>query len=99
MLNSIFHLEPKIYGLIYFLLIPCFGIIFFFLPETIWKEISLIESMYFSTVTITTLGYGDISPKNDFGRLITATESVLVIILIGLFLNAISRVRGETSRN
>lgn len=55
--------------------------------------------MYFSTVTITTLGYGDISPKNDFGRLITATESVLVIILIGLFLNAISRVRGETSRN
>lgn len=99
MQNLFFHSKPKTYGLIYLLCIPCFGFIFFILPETIGKETSLVESMYFSTVTITTLGYGDISPMNNLGRVVAATESVLGIILIGLFLNAISRVRGETSKD
>ncbi len=99
MQDLIFHSKPKVYGSIYLLLIPLFGLVFYFLPETICQEITLIESFYFSTVTITTLGYGDISPTNDLGRVIAASESVLGITLIGLFLNALSRVRGETSRN
>lgn len=98
MQNLMFHSNPKVYGVLYLLSIPTFGLIFYFLPETIGKERSLIENMYFSTVTITTLGYGDISPSNNLGRIIAATESVLGITLIGLFLNALSRVRGETSR-
>jgi len=99
MQDLIFHSKPKVYGLTYLSLIPLFGLIFFFIPETTGNEFSLIESLYFSAVTITTLGYGDISPTNDLGRVIAATESVLGITLIGLFLNALSRVRGETSRN
>jgi len=99
MQNFIFHSKPKAYGSIYLFLIPCFGFVFYFFPEAIGKELTLIESMYFSAVTITTLGYGDISPVNDLGRVVAATESVLGITLIGLFLNALSRVRGETSRN
>ena len=99
MQDLLFHSKAKVYGFTYLSLIPLFGLIFFFLPDTTGKEISLIESMYFSAVTITTLGYGDISPANDLGRVIAATESVLGITLIGLFLNALSRVRGETSRN
>jgi hypothetical protein len=99
MQDLVFHSKPKVYGFIYLLLIPLFGLIFYFLPETIGKEVTLIESLYFSTVTITTLGYGDISPTNDLGRVIAASESLLGITLIGLFLNALSRVRGETSRN
>ena len=99
MQDLLFHSKPKVYGLTYLSLIPVFGLVFFFLPETTGNKISLIESLYFSAVTITTLGYGDILPTNDLGRVIAATESVLGITLIGLFLNALSRVRGETSRN
>lgn len=96
---SVFHLKPKVYGVLYLLLIPVFGLIFYSFPETIGKDISIIESMYFSTVTITTLGYGDISPVSDIGRALAATESVFGIILIGLFLNALSQVRSEVARN
>jgi hypothetical protein len=33
--------------------------------------------MYFSLVTISTLGYGDLAPNGDFGRMIAAFEAVL----------------------
>lgn len=46
---------------------------------------------YFSAVTITTLGYGDIVPISDHARMLVATESILGIILIGLFFNALTR--------
>lgn len=46
---------------------------------------------YFSAVTITTLGYGDIVPITNLARIIVAAESILGIVLIGLFLNSLSR--------
>jgi len=33
--------------------------------------------MYFSLVTISTLGYGDLAPNGDFGRMVAAFEAVL----------------------
>lgn len=45
---------------------------------------------YFSAVTITTLGYGDIVPISNTARIIVAIESVLGIVLVGLFLNSLS---------
>jgi hypothetical protein len=44
--------------------------------------------LYFSTVTITTLGYGDIVPSSDRARLLVACESILGILVAGLFINA-----------
>jgi hypothetical protein len=52
---------------------------------------SYARMMYFSAVTITTLGYGDIVPITTWARLIVALESVLGIVLIGLFLNSLAR--------
>lgn len=98
MQNILFHSNPKSYGLTYLLLIPIFAFIFFFTPNVIGENRSFIECIYFSTVTITTLGYGDITPTNDIGRLISASESVLGIIIIGLFLNSLSRKRSEDTR-
>ena len=46
---------------------------------------SLIDSIYFSTVTITTLGYGDIVPKTNLGKLFTIIYSLSGII-IGLYI-------------
>lgn len=49
--------------------------------------------MYFSFVTITTLGYGDITPRSGFARVLSVTEAmvgqlylvVLVARLVGLY--------------
>jgi hypothetical protein len=52
--------------------------------------------LYFSVVTITTLGYGDIVPITDFNRFLVGLESIAGLVLIGLFLNSLSRERRET---
>lgn len=98
MQNFLFHSKPKVYGFIYLGLIPLYAIVFFVFPSTIVNNHSFVEYLYFSVVTITTLGYGDILPKDDIGRMIAASESLFGIIFIGLFLNALSRVRSETTR-
>lgn len=38
---------------------------------------STTSYMYFSLVTITTLGYGDLFPVSDLGRLLATTEAIL----------------------
>lgn len=57
-----------------------------------------IRMLYLSAVTITTLGYGDIVPVTTLSRLLVSIESVLGIVLIGLFLNALSFERHAPNR-
>ncbi|MDP0589467.1 MAG: potassium channel family protein, partial [Candidatus Endonucleobacter bathymodioli] len=54
----------------------------------------LFTYFYFSAVTITTLGYGDIIPVGSFTQILVAIESILGLTLIGLFLNALSHKHG-----
>jgi voltage-gated potassium channel Kch len=39
----------------------------------------LIESLYFSTTTLSTVGYGDILPKTEFGKLSVAMEHLFLL--------------------
>jgi hypothetical protein len=50
--------------------------------------------LYFSVVTITTLGLGDIVPTSSFARLLVGSEAVLGVLLVGLFLNALAHETG-----
>lgn len=50
---------------------------------------SFIDFLYFSAVTITTLGYGDISPNSTLIRGIVMMETLLGVILIGLYVSDI----------
>lgn len=52
-------------------------------------------SMYYSVVTITTLGFGDISPNSLPSIILTLIESILGIIFIGFFLNSLSHERSQ----
>lgn len=51
---------------------------------------NFIRMLYLSASTITTLGYGDIVPITTVSRLLVSIESIMGIVLIGLFLNALS---------
>jgi len=44
--------------------------------------------LYFSAVVITTVGFGDIVPLTGLARLATAFESILGIVIVGLFINS-----------
>ena len=45
--------------------------------------------LYFSTVTIATIGYGDIVPVTDLTRFLVALEALLGLVFAGLFLNSL----------
>jgi hypothetical protein len=50
--------------------------------------------VYSSAVTVTTVGFGDITPVSSEARLFVGLEAVLGIVVIGLFLNALAnRIR------
>ncbi len=46
--------------------------------------------LYLSAVTVTTVGYGDIVPVTDEARIAVASEAILGIVVIGLFLNGLA---------
>ncbi len=51
-------------------------------------ELSFIDSLYLSVVTFTTLGFGDITPVTNTGKILTIIESFVGILLIGTFINS-----------
>lgn len=46
------------------------------------RDISYAESLYFSIVTMATVGYGDITPATDLARLIASVEVVMGVLLL-----------------
>lgn len=101
MKNNIFKnilcFQPKVYGLIYLGLIPFFALIYWFIPFLDFKTELLIDNyltcLYYSTVTITTLGFGDISPISQLAQIVTMSESILGLVIIGLFLNSVAHLK------
>ena len=53
------------------------------------EDLRWIDSLYFSVITISTVGYGDISPETVAGKVFTM---VYVVIGIGVFVAAVSTI-------
>jgi hypothetical protein len=93
---------PSYYGKWYLLSIPLFAAFY----HLSWFELQrgdqivdgYFQLLYFSAVTITTLGYGDITPGNLPAMLLTGAQSVIGVGLIGLFLNALSHQHAADSQ-
>lgn len=95
--SNLLHMERVFMAIkSYFGLIVCFAALYYFIPidmfETTVNEpknlndsIGGFEALYFSTVTITTLGYGDIQPVEWPSRLLVMLQTVS-----GLFLLVVS---------
>ena len=81
----------------YFTVVICFAGIFrywfltrqFFFPVQI-KTFDFMDSIYFSLVTITTLGYGEIYPLTTLGKGLVLIELSFGLFFILLFLTTIS---------
>lgn len=43
----------------------------------------MAQAVYFTFVTCTTIGYGDMSPSNPWGRVFLVTYSMAGIVLVG----------------
>ena len=61
------------------------GTVFYRLVE----KLTWVDSLYFSVITLTTVGYGDISPSTTVGKLFTMAY---VIVGIGVFVALVTEV-------
>ncbi len=62
------------------------------LAITIFEEISWTSALWWSIVTITTVGYGDISPVTLGGRVVAGVMMVFGIGILGLFTATIASI-------
>ncbi len=79
------------------------------LRDNIDGHISFIDAIYFTTITITTVGYGDIVPVSDQAKLfesfvVTPIRVFVWLIFLGtaydfVFRNSIDRIRSAMIRN
>lgn len=45
---------------------------------------SFLDALYWSTVTLTTVGYGDLTPVTDTGRVVSMISSIFGVVIIAL---------------
>lgn len=53
------------------------------------EDLRWIDAIYFSVITLTTVGYGDISPATTAGKVFTM---VYVVVGIGIFVALVTQV-------
>lgn len=65
-----------------------FAMIYFSLPENSFNKkdkLSLMDSVYFSVISHTTVGYGDIYPASNIAKFFVLCQIALVFSLIASF--------------
>lgn len=59
-------------------------IVYHFIEKFGW-----VDAFYFSVTTLTTVGYGDLCPKTEFGKIFTSIYIMVGIGIIFGFINAV----------
>ncbi len=54
------------------------------------EDLRWIDALYFTVMTLTTIGYGDITPQTDAGKLFTVAYSLVGLAAIGAFITLIA---------
>jgi voltage-gated potassium channel len=70
-----------------FVALLCVGGVFYHNVEG-WKY---VDSVYFSAITMTTIGYGDFSPQTDTGKIFTIFFALSSIGIASYFFTMIGR--------
>ena len=103
-LTHFFHvvsnIRPIVWIGLYVCVTPIFAFIYLLLPEGQFRipegdTTGFGSWLYYSIVTITTLGFGDYTPAKGAAQAVTAVEVMCGLIFLGLFLNAVGAMKSE----
>lgn len=94
------NIRPIIWIGIYICFIPIFALIYWGLPDGQFHIPDGASSgygswLYYSIVTITTLGFGDYTPAHGIAQAVTAIEVISGVVILGFFLNAVGAMKSE----
>ncbi|MDE6272331.1 MAG: potassium channel family protein [Muribaculaceae bacterium] len=103
-LKHFFHvvsnIRPIVWIGIYVAITPLFALIYWALPDGQFRipdggTTDFGSWLYYSIVTITTLGFGDYTPMHAAAQAVTAVEVMCGLIFLGFFLNAVGSMKSE----
>ncbi|GKT13108.1 Two pore domain potassium channel like protein, partial [Aduncisulcus paluster] len=82
------------------MIIIIFGGIFRLIETVIYEaqELNFVDSFYFGTVTVITIGYGDIVPLTTVGKVVVALFIFLTFAVIPFEVSRLSRVADKTKK-
>lgn len=94
------NVRPIIWMGLYLGLIPIFALIYHWLPDGQFRipdmgGVDYGSWLYYSIVTITTLGFGDYTPMGAGAQAVTAIEVGCGLAIMGFFLNAVGAMKSE----
>lgn len=94
------NVRPLIWMGLYLCLIPIFALIYHWLPDDQFRipdmgGVDYGSWLYYSIVTITTLGFGDYTPMGAGAQAVTAIEVGCGLLIMGFFLNAVGSMKSE----
>lgn len=96
------HMRVRTWIGVYFGAIVIFAMVYFLLPQGQFSQpLSLLDAFYFSVITITTTGFGDIAAHGNVAKICVSIEATAGITIVGLFLASLWRdftVRVEASQ-
>lgn len=103
-LRHFFHvvsnIRPIIWICLYIGLVPLFALIYWWLPDNQFRipdnsGVDYGSWLYYSIVTISTLGFGDYTPAHGWAQAVTAIEVMCGLLTLGFFLNAVGSMKSE----
>lgn len=93
-------IRPIAWLSLYIVLVPLFALIYRALPAGEFRipdgaSDGFGSWLYYSIVTISTLGFGDYTPAHGLAQFVTACEVVFGLSIFGFFLNAVGSLKSE----
>ncbi len=94
------NVRPIVWIGSYIALMPIFALIYWALPDGQFRipdgaGVDFGSWLYYSIVTITTLGFGDYTPAHGMAQCVTAIEVMCGLTILGFFLNAVGSMKSE----
>ncbi len=98
--HVISNVRPLVWIGIYLIAIPIFAVLYSLLPQGSFRvpdggSFDFGACIYYSIVTISTLGFGDYTPCVASSECLTALEVMCGITVLGFFLNAVGAMKSE----
>ena len=88
--------DPEFRGLVFFVLVILIVGTTFYHHFEGWRW---LDSFYFSSISLTTVGYGDLAPKTDIGKIFTVVYIFSGVGVILGFLNAVAKHAGQNQED
>ncbi len=94
------NVRPIVWICLYLCLMPLFALVYYWMPDGQFRIPDNAGTdygswLYYSIVTITTLGFGDYTPAHGWAQAVTAIEVMCGLVFLGFFLNSVGSMKSE----